>query len=74
VSSPSHGAAGVSDAFGRGRPAAPKMEGQPVIAITGLQFHDLIGAFTQQDVVLDKLFEDVAVFNEGATSRATSPM
>jgi pyruvate dehydrogenase (quinone)/pyruvate oxidase len=41
-----------------------KMDGQPVIAITGLQFHDLIGTFTQQDVALDKLFEDVAVFNE----------
>src|ERR1700744_6075674 len=41
-----------------------KMDGQPVIAITGLQFHDLIGTFTQQDVALDKLFEDATVFNE----------
>ena len=41
-----------------------KMDGQPVIAITGLQFHDLVGTFTQQDVALDKLFEDVAAFNE----------
>src|SRR5208337_715149 len=29
-----------------------KMDGQPVLAITGLQFHDLIGTFTQQDVEL----------------------
>jgi pyruvate dehydrogenase (quinone) len=41
-----------------------KMDGAPVIAITGLQFHDLVGTFTQQDVALDKLFQDVAVFNE----------
>ncbi len=41
-----------------------KMDGQPVVAITGLQFHDLIGTHTQQDVALDKLFIDVAVYNE----------
>src|ERR1700739_2007893 len=41
-----------------------KMDGQPVLAITGLQFHDLIGTYTQQDVALDKLFMDVTVFNE----------
>src|SRR2546421_978659 len=41
-----------------------KLDGQPVLAITGLQFHDLIGSYTQQDVALDKLFMDVAVFNE----------
>lgn len=41
-----------------------KMDGQPVLAITGLQFHDLIGTNTQQDVALDKLFMDVALFNE----------
>jgi pyruvate dehydrogenase (quinone) len=41
-----------------------KLDGQPVLAITGLQFHDLIGTLTQQDVALDKLFIDVAVFNE----------
>jgi pyruvate dehydrogenase (quinone) len=37
-----------------------KMDGQPVLAITGLQFHDLIGTFTQQDVGLDRLYMDVA--------------
>ena len=41
-----------------------KLDGQPVLAITGLQFHDLIGTHTQQDVALDKLFMDVAVYNE----------
>jgi len=41
-----------------------KLDNQPVLAITGLQFHDLIGTFTQQDVALDKLYMDVAVYNE----------
>jgi pyruvate dehydrogenase (quinone)/pyruvate oxidase len=41
-----------------------KLDCQPVLAITGLQFHDLVGTYTQQDVALDKLFMDVAVFNE----------
>jgi pyruvate dehydrogenase (quinone) len=40
-----------------------KLDGQPVLAITGLQFHDLISTHTQQDVELDKLFMDVAVYN-----------
>jgi pyruvate dehydrogenase (quinone) len=41
-----------------------KLDGQPVLAITGMQFHDLIGTYTQQDVALDKTFLDVSVFNE----------
>ena len=41
-----------------------KMDGQPVIAVTGLQYHDLVGTFTQQDVALDKLFENATAFNE----------
>lgn len=40
-----------------------KLDGHPVLAITGLQFHDLIHTHTQQDVELDKLFEDVSVYN-----------
>ena len=40
-----------------------KLDGQPVLAITGLQFHDLVHTFTQQDVELDKLFADVAAYN-----------
>src|SRR5258708_39541954 len=39
------------------------MDGAPVLAITGLQFHDLIDTYTQQDVELDKLFMDVACYN-----------
>src|SRR5215471_6751391 len=40
-----------------------KLDGQPVLAITGLQFHDLLHTFTQQDVELDKLHVDVCVYN-----------
>src|SRR5437763_4490692 len=41
-----------------------KLDKQPVLAITGLQYHDLIGTHTQQDVALDKLFMDVCVYDE----------
>src|SRR5215813_8390459 len=41
-----------------------RLDGQPVLAITGLQYHDLIGTHTQQDVALDKLFSDVACYSE----------
>src|SRR6266704_2022123 len=41
-----------------------KLDHQPVLAITGLQFRDLICTRTQQDVTLDKLFMDVAAYNE----------
>src|SRR5579872_5541385 len=40
-----------------------KLDGQPVLAITGMQFHDLTHTHTQQDVELDKLFTDVCVYN-----------
>ncbi len=40
-----------------------KLDGQPVLAITGMQFHDLLHTFTQQDVELDKLYMDVCVYN-----------
>jgi pyruvate dehydrogenase (quinone) len=40
-----------------------KLDGAPVLAITGLQYHDLVGTYTQQDVELDKLFADVCVYN-----------
>src|SRR6476620_398382 len=45
-----------------------KLDGQPVLALTGLHYHDLIGTYAQQDVELDKLFIDVTVFNERAMS------
>ncbi|MEZ5318267.1 MAG: thiamine pyrophosphate-binding protein [Vicinamibacterales bacterium] len=40
-----------------------KLDGQPVLAITGHHFHDLIDTFSQQDVDLDRVFADVAVYN-----------
>ncbi len=40
-----------------------KLDGQPVVAITGHAFHDLIDTYQQQDVDLDRLFENVAVYN-----------
>src|SRR5437763_16199925 len=39
------------------------LDGVPVLAITGLQFHDLLNTETQQDVELDKLFIDVCKYN-----------
>src|ERR671932_1011124 len=41
-----------------------KLDGQPVLALTGHTFHDLIGTHHQQDVDLDKLFIDVAAYNQ----------
>src|SRR5207253_5459588 len=40
-----------------------KLDGAPVLALTGLQYHDLVHTHTQQDVELDKVFMDVAVYN-----------
>ncbi len=40
-----------------------KMDGQPVLAITGHHFHDLIDTHAQQDVDLDRVFADVAVYS-----------
>jgi pyruvate dehydrogenase (quinone)/pyruvate oxidase len=40
-----------------------KLDGQPVLALTGMPFHDLIGTHTQQDVEIDKVFADVAAYN-----------
>jgi pyruvate dehydrogenase (quinone)/pyruvate oxidase len=40
-----------------------KFDGAPVLAITGLHYHDLLCTHSQQDVELDKLFMDVASYN-----------
>jgi pyruvate dehydrogenase (quinone)/pyruvate oxidase len=40
-----------------------KLDGVPVLAITGMAYHDLIGTYTQQDVELDRTFMDVAKYN-----------
>ncbi len=40
-----------------------KMDGAPVLAIAGHHYHDLIDTHQQQDVDLDYLFKDVAVYS-----------
>src|SRR5256712_9420343 len=40
-----------------------KLDGQPVLAVTGHHFHDLIDTNAQQDVDLDRVFTDVAVYS-----------
>src|SRR5216117_754352 len=40
-----------------------KLDGQPVLAITGHHFHDLIDTHAQQDVDLDRVFADVALYS-----------
>jgi thiamine pyrophosphate-dependent acetolactate synthase large subunit-like protein len=40
-----------------------KFDGAPVIALTGMPYHDLIDTFTQQDVDHGKLFSDVALYS-----------
>jgi len=40
-----------------------KADRAPVIAITGLPYHDLINTFTQQDVDHNKVFADVALYS-----------
>jgi len=47
-----------------------KMDGASVLALTGMQYHDLIGTHYQQDIMTDYLFEDVAVFNQRCMSPA----
>jgi len=41
-----------------------KMDGAPVLALTGQTYHDLIGMRYLQEVNLPALFSDVAVFNQ----------
>ncbi len=40
-----------------------KLDHVPVLAITGLQYHDLLSTHTQQDVELDKLFADACAYS-----------
>ncbi len=47
-----------------------KMDGAPVLALTGQQYSDLLGTYYQQEVDLLSLYEDVATYNQqvqGAT-------
>lgn len=41
-----------------------EMDGVPVIAITGMTYHDVIGAHMLQDLNSDHLFRDVCAFSE----------
>src|SRR6059036_949217 len=41
-----------------------KLDGAPVLAITGQTYHDLIGTRYQQEVDLLTLFKDVALYNQ----------
>ena len=45
-----------------------KMDSAPVIAITGLTFHDLIGTHFMQDVDTVELMKGVALYNTAVTS------
>jgi pyruvate dehydrogenase (quinone) len=47
-----------------------KMDSQPVIAITGHTYHDLIGTRQQQDVNLTELFQDVSVYSQRVSGPA----
>src|SRR5213593_2586092 len=47
-----------------------KLDGQPVLAITGHHFHDLIDTYAQQDVDLDRVFMDVSVYNTRVMGRS----
>jgi thiamine pyrophosphate-dependent acetolactate synthase large subunit-like protein len=44
-----------------------KMDGAPVLAITGQTYHDLLGTSYQQEVNLLNLFQDVTVYNQMLT-------
>jgi pyruvate dehydrogenase (quinone) len=39
------------------------LDGAPVVAITELTFHDLIGTRYQQDIDTTKLMQEVALYN-----------
>ncbi|MBX3342600.1 MAG: hypothetical protein KF711_13495 [Nitrospira sp.] len=47
-----------------------KCDGQPVLAITGHTYHDLIGTHYQQDVDLERLCSDVAAYSQRVMSPA----
>ena len=49
-----------------------KMDGQPVLAITGHHCHDLIDTDSQQDVSLDRVLQDVAAYTTRVMGRLTS--
>src|SRR2546429_4156927 len=50
-----------------------KLDHQPVLAITGLQATSVLGTGFQQEVHLEKLYIDVADFNEPVTNPVSIP-
>src|SRR3954467_2556934 len=50
-----------------------KLDHAPVLAITGMQETSVLGTAYQQEVHLDRLFEDVAEYNEVITNPAPLP-
>jgi pyruvate dehydrogenase (quinone) len=41
-----------------------KIDQAPVLALTGMTYHDLIGTHYLQDMNQDYLYQDVAIFNQ----------
>jgi pyruvate dehydrogenase (quinone)/pyruvate oxidase len=41
-----------------------KIDGAPVLALTGMTYHDLIGTHYLQDINQDYLYQDVAIYNQ----------
>ena len=50
-----------------------KLDHQPVLAITGMQETSVLGTGYQQEVHLDRFFEDVSVYNEMVVNPAQLP-
>src|SRR5256714_2537248 len=50
-----------------------KLDHQPVLAITGMQETSVLGTGYQQEVHLDRLYADVAVYNEVVTNPVQLP-
>src|SRR5436305_1257467 len=50
-----------------------KLDHQPVLAITGMQETSVLGTGYQQEVHLDRLYADVAVYNEVVTNPTQLP-
>jgi pyruvate dehydrogenase (quinone) len=50
-----------------------KLDHAPVLAITGLQESSVLGTAYQQEVALDKLYEDVSVYNQVIMNPAQVP-
>src|SRR5438045_5596877 len=50
-----------------------KLDHMPVLAITGMQETSVLGTGYQQEVAMDKLYADVAVYNEVVTNPTQLP-